>query len=329
MARRRTSLAERDQFKVGVVALVLGGLVTGGIVLLSSLSLGATTYTAVLEHTAGLRVGEAVQVHGVPVGEVETVELGDRVVEVTFTLDSGIDLGDETTAEVKVATLLGTHYLQVEPEGSGSLADDTIPLDRTSVPYNLQDVLEGGTAALDEVDPELLARALTATSDALGSSGEEVGPALEGVAMLSEVISSRSDQVGRLLKAARGVTDQLAEGSDDLFGLMRSANLVIEEIVRRREAIRQLLVQTKGLADALDAIVRETRADITPALHDLNLALGSLRKQDEQLRTVLETMAPAVRYVANATGNGPYLDLFLQSPALPADDGLCALGDCR
>lgn len=328
MARRRT-LAELDQFKVGVVALVLGALVTGGVVLLSSLSLGATTYTAVLEHTAGLRVSEDVQVHGVPVGEVTAIELGDRVVEVTFTLESGIDLGDETTAEVKVATLLGTHYLQVEPGGSGTLAGDTIPLERTSVPYNLQDVLEGGTAALDELDPELLARALTATSDALGSSGEEVGPALEGVALLSEVISGRSDQVGRLLKAARGVTDQLADGSDDLFGLMRSANLVIDEIVRRRDAIRTLLVQTKGFADALDAIVRETRADITPALRDLNLALSTLRKQDKQLRQVLETMAPAVRYVANAVGNGPYLDLFLQDPALPADDALCALGDCR
>jgi len=322
-------LSARDPFKVGIVALVLGALVTGGVVLLSSLSLGTTTYTAVLEHTAGLRVGEDVQVHGVPSGEVRAIDLGDQVVRVTFTLDGDIRLGDESTAEVKVATLLGNHFLQVEPAGSGTLAGDTIPLERTSVPYNLQDVLEGGTAALDELDPELLARALTATSDALGASGEEVGPALEGVAALSDVISDRSDQVGRLLRAARGVTDQLADGSDDLFALMSSANLVIEEVVRRREAIRRLLVQTRGLADALDAIVRQTRDDISPALRDLNLALGTLRKQDKQLRHVLEEMAPAVRYVANATGNGAYLDLFLKSPALPADDGLCALGDCR
>ncbi len=31
-------------------------------------------------------------------------------------------------------------------------------------------------------------------------------------------------------------------------------------------------------------------------------------------------MAPAVRYVANAAGNGPWVDLFAARPALPADD---------
>jgi phospholipid/cholesterol/gamma-HCH transport system substrate-binding protein len=110
---------------------------------------------------------------------------------------------------------------------------------------------------------------------------------------------------------------------------MRSANLVIEEVVHRREAIHQLLVETRGLADALDQIVRQTRGDLGPALVDLNTALASLRKQDQQLQDVLAQMAPAVRYVANATGNGPYLDLFLNNPALPADDFNCALGNCR
>ncbi len=322
-------LSERDPFRIGLVALVLGGLVAGGVVLLSTLSFGTTTYTALLEHTAGLRTGEDVQVHGVSVGEVRSVEFAGEDVEVRFTLDSGIRLGKLTTAEVKVATLLGNHYLEVDPQGGGSLADATIPLERTSVPYNLQDVLEQGTSALDELDPVLLARALTATSDTLGSSGEEVGPALQGIAQLSGVISARSTQTGRLLRAARGVSDQLNAGSDDLFALMKSANLVIEEVVNRREAIHQLLLETRGLADALDQIVRQTRDDLDPALRDLNTALASLRSQDQQLQEVLVQMAPAVRYVANATGNGPYLDLFLNSPALPADDFNCALGNCR
>jgi phospholipid/cholesterol/gamma-HCH transport system substrate-binding protein len=216
---------------------------------------------------------------------------------------------------VKVATLLGTHYLEVDPLGGGSLAHGTIALDHTSVPYNLQDVLEQGTAALDQLDPRLLAKALTATSDALGASGAEVGPALEGIAQLSDVISARSAQAGRLLRAARGVSDQLNAGTDDLVALMKSANLVIEEVVHRREAIHQLLVETRG--------------DLDPGLRDLDTALASLRKQDRQLQDVLVEMAPAVRYVANATGNGPYLDLFLNSPALPADDANCALGNCR
>ena len=43
---------------------------------------------------------------------------------------------------------------------------------------------------------------------------------------------------------------------------------------------------------------------------DLNLALDTLNDQDEALERVLEVMAPAVRYVANATGNGRFVDLY-------------------
>lgn len=323
------ALADRDPFRIGLLAIAGVVLVAMLVVALSVVSFGTTSYTAVLQHTAGLRVGEDVQVAGVSVGTVKKVELAEDDVVVTFTLDDDITLGSRTTASVKVATLLGTHYLEVDPRGSGTLAGGRIPLERTSVPYNLQDVLEQGTAKLEELDPVLLAKALTEVSNTLERSGDDVGPALEGVARLSEVVSRRSDQSGDLLRAARQVTEQLDDDSDDILGLMRQTDLVVQEVTARREAIHRLLVETRTLAQALTAIITETRADLKPALADLDTALASLRAQDHSLQHVLEVMAPAVRYVANATGNGPYLDLYLKGPALPADDSRCALGDCR
>ena len=317
-------LGARDPFKIGVVAIAFGAVIAVVIVVLSVVSFGTTTYTAELEHTAGLRKGEDVQVHGVSVGRVTGIELKDQHVVVTFVLDEEIDLGSKTSAEVKVATLLGTHYLQVTPAGSGELADGEIPLERTSVPYNLQDVLEGATENLEALDADTLAEALTAVSDTLSASTGDIGPALTGVARLSEVVTTRSSQVAALLKAARSVTDQLSDSSDDIVGLMEQTNLVFSEVTARREAIHKLLVETTGLADALSEIVWQTQEDLKPALKDINLALASLNKEDEALKKVLTVMAPAVRYVANATGNGPFVDLYGHDPAIPADDALCA-----
>lgn len=324
------AISARDPYRIGLVAI--GGVVVLAllVVVLSVASFGTTTYTAVLEHTAGLRAGESVQVAGVSVGKVRSVELADddSVVVVTFTLDKDISLGSRTTAAVKVATLLGTHYLQVDPEGSGSLAKDEIPLAQTSVPYNLQDVLEKGSTKLEELDPVVLARALSAVSNTLEQSGGDVGPALEGVARLSELVSKRGDQTGELLRAAQGVTAELSANSDDIIGLMRQTSLVVGEITARRAAIHRLLVETRTLAQALTAIITETRSDLKPALGDLDLALDSLKAQDKSLQHVLEVMAPAARYVANATGSGPYIDLYVQGPAFPADDERCSAGDC-
>lgn len=322
------TLAQRDPFRIGLAAIVGGLLLAVAVVVLSVVNVGSRSYTAELEHTAGLRVGEDVQVHGVSVGEVTDIELGERTVLVRFVVDEAIGLGADTTAEVKVSTLLGTHYLDVDPRGEGGLADDRIPLARTSVPYNLQDVIDGGTEQLQELDAVRLAEALAATSDTLSSSTDDLRPALAGVARLSEMVSTRSSQVGDLLTSARSVTDQLSESSADIVGLMEQTNLVVAEVTARREAIHRLLTETTGLADALSAIVSQTEEDLGPALADMESALKALNREDKALSRVLDVMAPAVRYVANATGNGPYVSLFGHSPAFPADDTGCRLKGC-
>lgn len=320
---------ERDPFKIGLVAIAIVGLIGAAVVALSVANFGTKSYTAVLEHTGGLRSGEDVQVHGVSKGKVTGIELEDDNVVVSFVLDGDIDLGSRTEATVKVATLLGTHYLEVDPLGTGDLAGDRIPLERTAVPYNLQDVLESGAGALDELDPELLAQALSEMAGTLGATQDEIRPALEGVARLSDVIATRSDQAGELLVAARSVTDQLAESSDDIVTIMRQTNLVVAEVTARREAIHRLLVETTELSRALQSIVESTKGKLQPALRDLNDVITFFNQQDAKLQRALDVMAPAVRYVANATGNGPWADLFVDTPALPADDFSCRLrGDC-
>jgi len=323
-------MSGRDPFKTGLVAIAILGVVGVAVIFLSVANFGTKSYTAVLEHTGGLRSGEDVKVHGVTNGKVTGIELEDDHVVVSFVLDSDLDLGSRTEATVKVATLLGTHYLEVDPSGTGELAEGTIPLERTSVPYNLQDVLESASGALDELDPELLAEALTQMAGTLGASQDQIRPALEGVARLSDVIATRSDQTGALLSAARSVTDQLAASSDDIIGMMKQTNLVITEVTSRRQAIHRLLIETTELTRALQSIVESTKGKLQPALRDLNDVIRFLNQQDDQLRHVLDVMAPAVRYVANAAGNGPWVDLFADPPALPADDVSCHMrGDCQ
>ncbi|HEX2895326.1 MAG TPA: MCE family protein [Marmoricola sp.] len=321
-----TALADRDPFRVGLVAIA-GAVVLGLlVVLVTVVPFGSRSYTAVLAQTAGLRVGEDVEVYGVPKGQVKSIRLDGDTVLVRFVVDRGVALGDRTTAAVKVATLLGTHYLAVTPAGTGRL--EQIPLSRTSVPFNLQDVLEKGTANLQQLDPELLAKALTEVSRTLSASSDQVGPALTGIARLSELVQRRSDQTGALLAAARRVTGQLSASSTDIVGLMRQASLVIDEINRRRAAIHTLLTETTTLSDNLAGIIEQTRTDMGPALRQLNAVLGTLRQEDAALKGVLDKIAPTVRYFANATGNGAWGDLWLKDPAFPPDDVSCRTGGC-
>ena len=321
-------LSARDPFKIGLVAIAVLALLGVGVVLLSQAHFGKKTYRAVLTQSAGLRAGEAVEVHGVISGKVKKVAIEGTEVSVDFTLDEDIDLGSRTSATVKVATLLGTHYLEVDPSGTGSLAGGTIPVERTAVPYNLQDVLNEGSAKLEELDPVILSKALASAADVIGSSKDQIAPAISGIAALSDVIAKRNVQVAALLKAARSVSDQLTRSSPDIVELMKQTTLVTREITSRRDAIHTMLVETTRLSEALTSVITKTKADLKPALTSLDSALRSLTKQSATLTAALDERAPASRYVANALGNGPWLDLNVHAPAIPTDEGLCALGDC-
>lgn len=335
-------IENRDPFKIGVVAIVIGLLFAIGVVVVSTISFGKSTYTAYLAQSAGLKPKEDVQIAGVLVGAVKSVELAGvghcgpgtssttACVKVTFTVDSGVHLGSQTTADVKVATLLGTHLLAVTPAGGGGLADGQIPLAQTSVPFNLQDVLNKGAQALQQIDATQLAKLLDTMTTQLSPSTQEVGPALEGVVRLSTVIANRSGQIGDLLKAARSVTTQLSSSSGDLVALMQQTTLVVKEVTSRRQAIHLLLVETAKLAQNVNGIIADTKADTGPALRALNATLAQLRAQDAQLRHVLDVMAPAARYIANASGNGPYVDLFVCGSVIPPNDapGAGLAGKC-
>jgi phospholipid/cholesterol/gamma-HCH transport system substrate-binding protein len=323
------ALRQRDPFTIGIAAFVGLGLLGVLLVVFSRASFGTDAYYALLPQTAGIRVGESVQVAGVDSGKVRSIELEGHHVRLGFTLDRGIHLGRETTAQVKVATLLGTHMLAVDPRGPGDLNDDTIPLSQTSVPYNLQDVIDQGTGALQKLDSKLLGQALGTVADTLRTSGPELLPALRGIDRISDVVSQRSVQFGQLLQASRRVSDQLSASSGDLVRLMKQTDLVVQELTQRREAIHRLLVDVADLSTSVRSMISQTKADVGPALRDLERVQTVLRAHDADLREVLHNLAVGSRYIANATGNGPWIELYF--PQGLTDDAECqqSPGDCR
>lgn len=317
------ALAERDPARVGVATLLVVALLGAGVSAAARLAPGSDRYTAVLEHTGGLRVGEEVQVAGVGVGEVTGIRLGEEVVEVAFTLDDDLRLGDETRAEVKVATLLGTHYLQVAPAGDGELADATIPVGRTRVPFNLQDVIDQAVPEVDTFDTAAIERSLATVADTVEAAGGELGPALDGVRRLSAVIARRSEDLGELLGATRDVTRRLSDSGTDLVALMRHADAILDTLRVRRQTIHLLLRDLAELGDQLAGVVEDTRADLAPTLRDLVTVSDLLEEHAGDLRSAVRNLSLASRYFANASGTGPWLDQYV--PGATPDNLECVL----
>ncbi|WP_447646008.1 MCE family protein [Nocardioides zeae] len=312
----KLSLANANRYRVGLAGLAVLAFVAALVGAASGLSIGTRTYSAMLQSTGGIRAGEEVQVAGVSAGDVTAVELDGEAVRVTFTMDDDIELGAGTTAEVKVATLLGTHFLLVTPGGEGELDDDTIPVAQTRVPYNLQDAVDGAVGELSEFDTVQLEQSLAQITEVLDVTGDDIGPALDGVEALSGVVVERSDQLSSLLTAARQVTQQLTDTTPALIELMQQGDLILDVLRVRRDAISQLLTDMEDLGNLLTGVIEDNEEAVAPLLSDLDVTVGVLQRHEQTLNQALTMLPATARYFTNSAATGPWIALYTPG-ALP------------
>ncbi|TCJ30829.1 MCE family protein [Nocardioides jejuensis] len=314
-----------DKYRTGLVAVGALAMLVALVIGASRLNIGARGYSAELANTGGLRNSEPVQVAGVDVGKVTSVKLDGDKVKITFTVDKDIKLGDQTRLEIKISTLLGTHFLSVVPGGAGDIGDTPIPVSQTRVPFNLQDVIEKGTPTVNAFDVNKIEKSLNSMAQVLSVAGDDVKPALQQVSALSSLIAKRSDDLGDLLKATSQVSQQLTESSDDIIALMKASDLILDTLNTRRAAIHKLLADLSTLGTQLNGIIQDNRADLGPILHNLNLVIGTLKSNDKAIGRAVDNLAIAGRYVSNATGGGPWVNLYSKGGLLP-DAASCGRG---
>jgi phospholipid/cholesterol/gamma-HCH transport system substrate-binding protein len=280
---------------------------------------GGDTYYAAFSESGGLKANDEVRIAGVRVGKVEKVELDGDHVRVTFRVENGADFGGDTRAAIKVKTLLGAMYLSLEPAGAGQLSEGSeIPVDHTSSPYDVVDAFSGLAETSEQIDTDQLAKSLTTLADLTRNTPEEFQGALKGVARLSSNIASRDDQINTLLGNLKRVSTVLDDRDQDIIGLMKDSDVLFRALVARREAVHNLLVSTTTLSKELTALVKQSRADLKPALTHLENVVAVLNKNEDNLDNSLRLMAPFYRVFANTLGNGPWFDTYIQNlPPVP------------
>ncbi|AFT98557.1 MULTISPECIES: MCE family protein [Nocardia] len=302
-----------------VVTIGIVGLVVAVCVALSALQFerlpfirGGANYTAFFADAGGLLPGDPVQVAGVRTGRVDSVHLdGDKVL-VRFTLDESIVLGQKTAAAIKTNTVLGRKSLELTPTGPGALRrDDTIPLDRTTSPYSLNDALGDLGRTVQGLDLEQVDKTLDTLSATFADTPAPLRAALDGVTALSRSINARDQALSDLLVRAQSVTKILADRSNQINMLLLDGNNLLGELDRRRGAIGQLIVYVNEVAKQLSGLVNDNEAQLKPALDKLNSVLGLLQRNKQNLSDALDNLGPYAAALGEQVGNGPWFNAYV------------------
>ncbi|MGA5541007.1 MCE family protein [Mycobacterium sp. NPDC051198] len=322
--RRPRTLEDRNTAVIGTVALLALTVVIVATTALSSMHLGKRTYTADFLQAASLRAGDQVNIAGVPVGVVATTKLAVNRVVVTMKLDKNIRLGSDTKAAIKLTTVLGSRYVELQPKGGGTLAGDRIPLKNTTVPYDLQKLLSDSTTTFEDVDAVKFATSMQTLSQQLTGVPTVLPDALANVENLSTIISERRGQIADLLRNTATVAEVLGGQQEDLAALVVQGRELTGEIIRRRASVERLLQAATTLITTADDVVGTDSAHIDKMLADLQQFTSMLGDHDALLRNLFQIMPVAMRNAANATGSGPFLDFMLPG-GLMVDSWMCAI----
>ncbi|MGN0101387.1 MCE family protein [Dietzia sp. CH92] len=313
--RGQLRFRDRDPVKTGIWGAV-------GVVVLMGVSLnydrvpyvngtrGATAYVA---DAAGLNTGDEVQVAGMQVGTVRGIDLdGDRV-RVRFDIDTDVDLGADTTAQIKTDSILGRRALGVYSDGRGELEDRTIPLERTSVPYSLTSALGDLSDTVEAMDTDKVDEALTVLAETMEGSSPEVRGAIDGITRLSRSLNERDEAVRELLDKAAGTTDVLGRRSDQINQLMVDGNTLFVQLDLRRRALSELVVNIDELSRQLSGLVQDNEAQLGPALDKLENVSDLLIRNKDDIDLGLRRIIPFSTALSEAVASGPWFNAYVSN----------------
>jgi phospholipid/cholesterol/gamma-HCH transport system substrate-binding protein len=306
-----TAFAERNKIAIAVIGMTVMAVLCLLTFNAASLPIigGGKVYSAQFAEAGGLKEGNEVRVAGVKVGKVTDISLEGAVVTVKFRAKVD-ELGDQTTASVKVKTMLGQKFLAVDPLGSKQL-DGPIPLARTTTPYDVNEAFSDLSDSIETIDTGQLEASFTALSDAFRNTPESVRTMVTGLTDLSRTISSRDDELTKLFDATSDVSKTLKDRNAEFAKIITDGSSLLDELEQRRDTVAKMLDGTARLGVQLQGLVKDNEKALRPALAKLDDVSRILQDNQDNLDAALKRLGPYYRVLSSALGNGKWTDAYV------------------
>ena len=312
------SFTERNPFIIGglLIAFIVVGtgaaLLLNGGVLKSQYNLYGNFADA-----AGITTQSRVEVAGISVGTVGSIKNvmaddghGHQVpaVRIQLKVNHGVKLPKDTTAAIKVDTLLGSKAVELDAgtEWSSLLkGHDVIGLNKTSTPVDLLQLQNTSTNLLEKSDTQALNQLFKQLADVSQGKNADVQQILQGLDKLSTVIDQRQGQTGELIDSAKTLSQTLANRDQDLIGAVQQLDRITQVLVQRRAELASLLQSTADATQRLANLIHQNRPDLDNVLNELHNDLVILSNHQLDLAQSVDLLGAAIKGFASVGYSGP------------------------
>ena len=266
------SKVSRTSAGIGVLAVVLA-VIAAVVGYKLYVKATTTTVTAYFADALALYPGDRVQIMGVKVGNIDSVEPAGDKMKVTLHYDSKYKVPANATASILNPTVVASRVLQLSPPYSGgpALADNAvIPLERTQVPVEWDDIRNQLDKLVTELGP---------------TPTQPKGPLGDLVDSLANNLNGKGKQINTTFRALSDAMAALGEGRGDLFGVTKSLALFVNALHQNDE---QFVALNNNLAQ-FTASLTNSDQEVAKAVREIDGLMKTARKFVDDNGSLLST----------------------------------------
>lgn len=250
-----------------VVVVVVVMLVVAGLFFFTP---GQYRVTANFAEAGLIRTGDSVRVAGIPVGTVKKVDLENDHVAVEMSVRNGVHIGADSSADVKMLTIVGGNYIDISPIGREPLGSNAIPVERTSIPYSLAETFQKATPKLSQIDAAPLRETLAQLEQGFSENPGAIKGNLQILRSMLTNLNKRQDDFGTMLKLAGDYSKAINTSGEVLTTLARNLSSVLTELTIFLPRFTLLLDHLASLLERLKSVAVVYQNDIDPLVQQVD-----------------------------------------------------------
>ncbi|HEX2031510.1 MAG TPA: MlaD family protein [Actinomycetota bacterium] len=248
------------------------------------------TYTAKFSRAIQIFPGGNVRVQGVDVGHIQDVRNVPDAVEVVLVIDEpDVRLPADVKAVIVPQSLLGERYIQLIPAYSGGPTlepGSTIPLDRTAVPAEPDELLRSLQDYLGAIDPEAVSAFVENAAGVLEGTGEDLNSLIRHATGVIGTLASKREDLAAIIVQFERLTDTLSTRQVAIGRVIRSYNEVVGTLAANRVALEGTVTGLNAAAAELADLLIDHRQ---PLHEDIRALTRTGRTLSRNVDTLVET----------------------------------------
>ncbi|BAX99496.1 putative Mce family protein [Mycobacteroides stephanolepidis] len=266
---------------------------------------GMETYAVHLRASGGLRAGDDVRIAGISVGKVSTVSIDRSLVKATFTVNHSVPVGSESRTDVRMLTPLGGHYLALYPEGSTPLGGTPIPPERTSIPFEINELFQEFTPVVKKVDAKVIHDSLMEVANAVDKYPNGLRDFLQSSQTLIRALEPTTEDFHATLNYANEYLRAFKTGKEQLARIVITLSKLGAKYSKSTTDLIEVFVLLRDLIRLFNRFFEAYARDYEPMLNGLDDIVDTLTKYPEKLGKAAEQWGQLVGIVLPMlSGNG-------------------------